>query len=225
LLSAPEEYAEEAAFFLKILQDSGLPPDPTLLELGCGAGSNALHLKPHFSTMTLTDLSPSMLAVSQALNPECEHRQGDMRTLRLGRVFDVVFVHDAVMYMTSQGDLQQAIETASIHCKPGGLVLFAPDHVRETFKPSTDYGGEDGDGRSLRYLEWNHDPDPNDDTYTADFVYMLREGSGPVQVEYETHTFGLFDRDVWLHLLAQAGFLAQVIPDPFDREIFLAHKG
>ena len=35
--------------------------------------------------MTLVDLSEEMLAVSRELNPECEHLQGDMRTLRLGR--------------------------------------------------------------------------------------------------------------------------------------------
>ncbi len=33
---------------------------------------------------------------SRELNPDCEHVLGDMRTLRLGRTFDAVFVHDAV---------------------------------------------------------------------------------------------------------------------------------
>ena len=32
--------------------------------------------------------------MSRSINPECEHVQGDMRTLRLGREFDAVFVHD-----------------------------------------------------------------------------------------------------------------------------------
>jgi len=36
--------------------------------------------------MTLTDLSPQMLTMSRELNPECAHVQGDIRTLRLGRV-------------------------------------------------------------------------------------------------------------------------------------------
>src|SRR6266446_5297728 len=54
---------------------------------------------PHFA-MTLVDLSPRMLLVSRRLNPECEHIKGDIRTLRLGRTFDVVFVHDAICHMT-----------------------------------------------------------------------------------------------------------------------------
>ena len=38
-----------------------------------------------------------MLAINQATNPECEHIVGDMRTLDLGRQFDVVLIHDAIM--------------------------------------------------------------------------------------------------------------------------------
>src|SRR5688572_13001382 len=104
LLSPPEEYVEEAAFFRQVLAASGLPPAPSLLELGCGGGSNALHLKAHFAQVTLTDLSPQMLAVSRTLNPDCEHLVGDMRTLWLERTFDVVFIHDAIDYMTTEED-------------------------------------------------------------------------------------------------------------------------
>jgi hypothetical protein len=41
-----------------------------------------------------------MLALSMTVNPECEHIEGDMRTLRLGHTFDAVFLHDAVMSLT-----------------------------------------------------------------------------------------------------------------------------
>ena len=44
-----------------------------------------------------------MLELSRTLNPDCEHLEGDMRTLRLGRTFDAVLIHDAVMYMTDRG--------------------------------------------------------------------------------------------------------------------------
>jgi hypothetical protein len=38
-----------------------------------------------------------------------------MRTLRLGRAFDVVLVHDAIMYMTTEEELLAAAETAFAH--------------------------------------------------------------------------------------------------------------
>ena len=60
--------------------------------------------------MTLVDRSAGMLAVSQRLNPECEHVLGDMRTVRLNRLFDAVLIHDAIMYMLSLADLLQALD-------------------------------------------------------------------------------------------------------------------
>jgi SAM-dependent methyltransferase len=222
LFSPPGEYVEEAEFFLPLLLDSRAPQPRTLVEFGSGAGSTAFHLKPHFR-LTLVDLSPEMLAVSRAVNPECEHLPGDMRTVRLGRQFDVVFIHDAIDYMTTSGDLRRALETAFVHCKPGGVALLAPDHVREIFRPSTEHGGLDGDARGLRYLLWQFDPDPSDNTYLVHFAFLLRDGD-VVHAEHDSHVCGLFDRAEWLRLLRSVGFQAQVVPDPFERELFLATR-
>jgi SAM-dependent methyltransferase len=209
LLTPPEDYAVEAEFYGQVLDESAQMPVRTVLELGCGGGNNASHLRAHYE-LTLTDISDDMLALSRALNPECEHVQGDMRTLRLGRQFDAVFVHDAVDYMTTEQDLRAAIETAHVHCKPGGVALFAPDFVRETFAPSTEHGGNDGeDGRALRYLEWTWDPDPSDETYVTDFAYLLRDADGTVRVDQDRHTCGLFARSTWLGLVEGAGFRAE----------------
>ena len=177
LISAPEEYAEEAAFAASLLRMSS-PPTRTVLELGSGGGNNAFHLKREFE-MCLVDLSEDMLAVSRQLNPDCEHLQGDMRTLHLGRSFDAVFVHDAIDYMTTEADLRQAVATAYEHCRVGGVAVLVPDNIAENFEPDTDHGGHDApDGRGARYLSWSTDPDP-DDTYTrADYAFLLRAADG-----------------------------------------------
>jgi SAM-dependent methyltransferase len=224
LLSAVEDYEEEAAFFTDLLLRSGARKGASLLELGAGGGNNAFHMKSSFGSMTLTDLSAGMLGVSQALNPDCEHLQGDMRTLRLGRQFDVVFVHDAVEYMTTVVDLRQAITTAWTHCVPGGCALFVPDHVRETFEPYTSHGGHDGAGRGLRYLEWVYDPDPDDTACTVEYVCVLREDGKPTRVELEQHRCGVFPRDTWLGLLREIGFEPDIVTDNFERELFLARR-
>jgi SAM-dependent methyltransferase len=205
LLSDPADYAEEAAFYRETLERACAEPPRTLLELGSGGGNNASHLKSRFA-LTLVDPSAGMLAVSRRLNPECEHLAGDMRDVRLGRQFDAVFVHDAICYMTSEHDLRRALETAFVHCRPGGAALFAPDHVRETFRPSTDCGGHDAGVRGLRYLEWSWDPDPADSIYLVDFAYLLRDADGSVRMEHDRHVEGLFARADWLRLLADVGF-------------------
>ena len=179
--------------------------------------------------MTLVDLAPGMLEVSQALNPECEHIQGDMRRVRLGRQFDIVFIHDAIVYMTTEADLRQAMQTAFIHCRPGGAVLLAPDHTRENFKPGTGHGGHDGGKRSLRYLEWALEPDP-DGTYLVVMAYLLREENGEVRCILDQHHCGLFSRDQWLQWMTEAGLEASGVPfvhseiPPGDCEIFIGHK-
>jgi len=226
LLTAPEDYAEEAEFYRQTLVAACDRPPVTVLELGSGGGNNASHMKAHF-TLTLTDLSPQMLAISRTINPELEHIEGDMRTLRLGREFDAVFVHDAVMYLTTEAGLRAAMETAFVHCRPGGVALFAPDCVREAFAPKTSHGGHDGaDGRALRYLEWTWDPDPSDSEYNVDFAYLLREPDGAVHIEQDRHVFGVFARDTWLRLVAACGFRAEVVQEPEElgSEVFVARK-
>ena len=204
VLTAPQDYAHEASRYRAVFETLTSPPR-TLLELGSGGGNNASHLKASFE-MTLVDLSPDMLEVSRRLNPECEHLQGDMRSVRLGRLFDAVFVHDAVMYLTSEEDLKRAIETAFVHTRPGGGALFVPDCLRETYRDGTDHGGHDVGRRSLRYLEWTWDPDPSDTTYRVDYAYLLRDEDDSVRSVHEAHVEGLFPRATWLSLLAEVGF-------------------
>jgi len=224
LVSPPAEYAEEAAFFLPLLSPVTAHPPVTLLELGSGGGNNALHMKSAFASVTLVDLSQQMLDVSRQLNPDCEHLQGDMRTLRLGRTFDVVFIHDAIDYMTTLDALRQALDTAFVHCKAGGMALFVPDHVRETFESTTDHGGVDGEGRGARYLEWSYDPDESDSTYISNYIVAFREDKQPVKVEHDEHVLGLFATDEWLSLLSETGFSADFEIDPFQRHVFVARK-
>jgi Methyltransferase domain len=229
LLSAPADYAEEARFYGDALTAACTGPARTLLELGGGGGNNASHLKARFK-MVLVEPSAGMRKVSQALNPECEHVEGDMRTVRLGRQFDVVFVHDAVSYMTSESDLRQAIETAFVHCRPGGAALFAPDAIRENFRSATDHGGHDNPSHGLRYLEWTWDPDPKDTTYCVDYAYLLRTPDGNVRVELDRHVEGLFARADWLRLLSEVGFDPRAVPfdhselEPGSYEVFVATK-
>jgi SAM-dependent methyltransferase len=229
LISPVAEYEEEARFEATLLHSASLPV-LDVLELGSGGGHNAAHLKQHFS-LTLVDLSPEMLAVSRRLNPECRHAAGDMRSVRLGRTFDGVFVHDAIDYMTTEADLRRAIETAYLHCRPGGIAVLMPDHTRETFVPGTEHGGGDGDddGSGVRYLEWTWDPDPTDTWLLTEYAFVFRHAGGGVESAHETHRIGLFGRDVWLWLLAEAGFEPTAVDEETDddrtpRTVFVGYR-
>ena len=228
LLTAPPDYAEEADRYWRLILKE-CPDGRTLLELGSGGGNNASYLKQHFAC-TLSDVSPQMLALSRTLNPDCEHVLGDMRTLRLGRTFDVVLVKGAVVSMTTEEMLADCMATAHAHTRPGGVAVFVPDYTRETFAPRTSHGGHDGeDGRSLRYLEWVVDPDQSDTEYEVDFAVLLREPGQEPRVVHDHHVEGLFPEHTWLHLLDHAGFEATFVRgDPEDEDesqtVFVARR-
>ena len=220
LLTHPSDYEDEAAFVSRVVDDVGDGESRTLLELGSGGGNNASHLKTRFEC-TLTDLSSDMLALSKTLNPECEHLEGDMRTLRLGRSFDVVFIHDAVSYLATEEDLRAALETAAAHTRPGGVVILTPDATTEIFKPRTDHGGHDGaDGRSLRYLEWTHDVEPGATTYVTDYAIVTRGPGDELRVVHDRHTLGLFPRATWERLICDVGLelVDTAVENPYELE-------
>lgn len=227
IFSAPEDYALEAAEYRRLLPEAADGDVRAVLELGSGGGNNASHMK-HTFELTLIDRSADMLTVSRRLNPECEHIQDDMRTVRLGRTFDAVFVHDAIAYITSLDDLAMVAESAFVHCRPGGAALFVPDWLRETFEPGTDWGGHDAADRAIRYLEWRWDPDPDDDTYLMDFAYLFRERDGALHAESDRHVCGLFAEAEWLQALRSAGFEADAIGvhlgEPVGSRAFLARR-
>jgi SAM-dependent methyltransferase len=228
LISPVAEYESESAYIATLLHSSARPV-VRVLDLGSGGGHVAAHLKRHFD-VSLVDLSPRMLEVSRRLNPECPHVVADMRTVRLDTSFDAVLVHDAIDYMTTPDDLAAAVRTAFAHCSPGGMAIFLPDAVAETFAPGSDTGGSDGDdGRAVRFLEWTWDPDPADTWVLTQYVFVLRGPDDVVEVVPDLHRTGLFRRDVWLAVLAEAGFEASATEEDTDedrapRTVFVGHR-
>jgi SAM-dependent methyltransferase len=228
LISPVEDSAEEAAEAARVLRTAAIPVRE-ILELGSGGGHTAAHLKAEFA-MTLVDLSADMLAVSRRLNPECIHAQGDMRTVRLGRRFDAVFVHDAIDYMTTEPELEEALATAHAHCRPGGIVVLLPDCTTETFVAGSDHGGTDApDGRGVRYLEWSWDPDPRDTWVLTEYGFLVRDADGSVSSTHETHRHGLFPHATWLRLLEAAGFESESVEEQHTEEraprhFFVGHR-
>ena len=209
IISPPEEYLVEAQEWLDVIRSRrNVAPAggalPTLLELGCGGGHLLSHLTPHFVTEAV-DIAPRMLEISQRLNPQTRHHLGDMRTIRLGRGFDVVAIHDAVNYMTTEADLRAAIAAAAAHLNPGGLLLLAPDCIRETFTgPRVVEWTREAEDRSVTFIEYMSKPQPDATTIESVFIFII-DHDGRLQVESDRHTGGLFPMATWLNLLAEAG--------------------
>jgi len=216
VISPPEDYADEAAYWREALRRRLGPGRHCLLELGVGGGHNLSHLAGEFDAVAV-DISPKMLELSRRLNPAVEHHLGDMRTFRLpGRAFDAVLIHDAVSYMLTEDDLRAAFATARAHLRPGGLLLAAPDLVRDTFRPGMKLiWSTQRDGVEITTEETVHDPDPTDTTVESHFTYTITE-KGARRVERDIHVTGLFSIATWQALMEEAGFLVSRIPLPGD---------
>ncbi len=219
IISPPEDYAEEAAHWRCAIREKLGDGRHSVLELGVGGGHNLSHLTADFQA-TAVDISPRMLDHSRRLNPGVEHHLGDMRSVRLGRKFDAVLVHDAIAYMLTEDDLRAVFTTARVHLRAGGLLLTAPDLVQDTFK----------DGKVLRWParppklpgdpvvsieERLNDSDPSDTIVESLFVYTITEG-GVQRVERDLHRSGLFFIATWTALMQEAGFVVDVLSLPGD---------
>ena len=210
LLTPLEEYEEEGEYFLRLLKEVLGEGRHHLLELGAGAGHNAHYFQEDFD-LCLVDFSAQMLALTERSCPDAQRVQGDMRSVRLGRQFDAVFIHDAVCYMRTEDDLRALFETAKLHLRSGGVLIVAPDCVAESFQEDTDCGGSDGEGRSLRYLEWTWQRPGQTDGYVVDYTLVTRVGEAMPVIHHDRQEEGLFPRATWVRLLEEAGFLVEAL--------------
>jgi len=224
ILSPPEHYEAEAQTLRRLI-DAHFGGGPaagarrSILELGAGGGHTLCHLAEDFDCVA-TDLAEPMLANCRALIPGIDARVGDMRTMRLGRTFDVVLVHDAIDYMTTAEDAQAALDTVAAHLSPGGVAFIAPTYTRETFVDGE--VADDGtttDAAELTYFTFVHDPDPADDQIEMILLYLIRphprnqgEGDSSRQVEVveDRHVCGLFSNADWLAMIGRAGLAGEL---------------
>ena len=191
-----------------------------MLELGCGGGNLASHLT--VPELVLTDLSEDMLRVSRRINPGREHVQGDMRTLRLGRRFDAVLVHDAIDYMLTEDDLAAALGTVAAHLAPGGAAVLLPDATPSRSPPArptaattatTDGESATSSGSASR----RRAPPPT--TWTS-CSCSGRPGARPGWPTTPTSA-ALFPQATWDRLIAAAGLVAvdaSGVADPWPGE-------
>jgi len=202
---ATTEYAHYCDHVAGLVRQYTQHAATTLLNIGCGGGKNVLTLKREFNVTGL-DLSPIMLAQAQALNPDCTFVQGDMRTFRLGRTFEAVLMDDAISHMNCRADFVAAMRTAHVHLSPGGVLIVTPDVTRETFQQNkTTVTHAARDGLDVVFVENVHDPDPTDESYETTILYLIRD-HGPLRIETDHWTMGLFSLDTWRAVLRETGF-------------------
>ena len=131
-----KDYAGETDYIHRLIQQHRPAGAHSILDLGCGTGRHALLLAQKGFSVAGVDRSEAMLSIANeqlsrlsasatANPPDVIFHQGDVRSIRLHRTFDVVVSLFHVMsYQSGNDDLQAAFATVREHLVSGGLFIF-----------------------------------------------------------------------------------------------------
>ncbi len=222
IVTSPDESAEETELFVKVIKKNSQIEARTLLHLGCGAGANDFTFKRHF-TITGVDISEGMLCMAEKLNPEVTYVYGDMREIKLKESFDAVAIPDSIGYMTTIRDLRTAINTASFHLKPGGVLLIVA-HTKEEFRENNFVYAGSKEDLEVTIFENNYVSKSEPTTYEATFVYLIRQ-KGKLEIYTDCHRLGLFTLTTWLSLLKDAGLEVKQMKMDHSYDRFILGEG
>ena len=193
--------------------------------MACGTGLHVRHLPPAFRAEGV-DASPGMLAIARKRLPGVPFHRGDMRTVDLGRRFDVVScLFSSIGYMTTVADLRRAIANFARHTKEGGVVVVEPWFSPSNYRPGRVYlDAIAGRTRTARHQVRMIVSERRGRVSVMDAHHLVGTPAG-VEHFVERHRMGLFTRAEYEQALSAAGL------DPVhdrtgisDRGLYLGFK-
>ena len=221
VLTPPQAYEEEAMLLLTICSEQLQRPVESLLELGCGGGFLASQI-PDSVDVELVDSSDKMIDISRQHNPRRVHVLGDMCSVDRQRTFDVVLVHDSVMYLQSFDDLLRLLANAKKHMHAHSVLCIIPDVVKESAQERVLQGSGAKEDTTIVLTEWHWDPDPTDDFILVEFSLLLRKVKN-VSSMHESHRMMVLSLEQWSTAFTAAGLQMRLpeVPWTFGGEFFL----
>jgi SAM-dependent methyltransferase len=123
LLYRDKDYGAEVEYIARLLKRCGATGHE-LLELGSGTGKHGRLLAERGYRVLGIERSAEMVARAEATRG-FESRQGDARTISLGRRFDAVLsLFHVVSYQTLNADVRAVFARVAEHLERGGLFVF-----------------------------------------------------------------------------------------------------
>jgi SAM-dependent methyltransferase len=109
-----------------------LPGVPrSMLDVGCGTGRHLEALARTIPECYGVDLLESNVSYARSVRAGITFQVGDMRTVRLGRTFDLVTcLGNAMSYALTDEDLTDTVSTFAAHAHAGTLLVVDPLNAR-----------------------------------------------------------------------------------------------
>ena len=121
-----KDYESESKRLRRLIERHKRSDGNSLLDVASGTGRHLYYLEAWFDAEGL-DINPKMLAIARKRNPGMKFHQGNMRTFKLTKRFDVITcLFSAIGYMTTLAQLRGAVRNMSAHLRPGGVLIIEP---------------------------------------------------------------------------------------------------
>ena len=201
-----KDYAAEATAIAARVR-AAHPSARTILDVGCGTGEHAMHLrKSHGFAVDGLDLDPGLLAVAREKSPDAQFFEGDMAMFDVGHRYDVVMcLFSSIGYLVTLERVTAALRCFGRHLAEGGVIViepwFAPGVLSEG--PGATRSAEAGGVRVERTSQTIVDGRLS----TLIFDYRI-EDAGGVRVAREVHELGLFTPEEMMASFGDAGLAA-----------------
>jgi SAM-dependent methyltransferase len=198
------------------------PQARTLLDVACGTGKHLVFLRTRFECEGV-DLDEGLLAVARERLPGVPLHQGDMRTLELGRRFDVVTcLFSAIGFVRDLDGLAAATRSLAAHVGEGGVLLLEPWVTPDVWKPGRPHVlAADGDGLALARVTV---AGQHGRISTTNMHYLVGTADGVEHFE-EHHELGLFTEEEMRSALEAAGLLVEHDPEgPIGRGLWIGTR-
>jgi SAM-dependent methyltransferase len=128
-----KDYVGEVAYVEGLMREFAGPGELSILDLGSGTGKHAVELALRGHSVRGVDRSEQMVgraearksALSEQARAKVGFSVGDVRSVRLGSQFQVVLaLFHVASYQTTNQDLKDFLETARLHLRPDGILIF-----------------------------------------------------------------------------------------------------
>lgn len=209
--AAGKDYAAEAASIDALVRAHN-PSARTLLDLACGTGRHLSYLQHHYEVEGV-DVDAAMVKQARRTLPHITFRVADMRTLALGRRFDVVVcLFSAIGHILDETEFRETITRMARHLGPGGVLIIdgwvSPQGWTSVPAPGV-ISAEEGDLRVVR-MGWTR---REGDLTFLEMHHLVGTSNG---VEYfrEDHVLRLRPDALTVAEMEAAGLRTEIVPGP-----------
>jgi ubiquinone/menaquinone biosynthesis C-methylase UbiE len=219
-----KDYLDEAVRLQNLIIKYSESVGNSLLDVACGTGLHIKYLKDDFSC-TGVDVSRAMLKIARKNVKGVTFKEGDMRTLRLGKQFDVIIcLLSSIGYVRTAARLEKTIQNFSKHLKKGGLALIEPSHAKSAYVSGepriTTY-----DGREVKIARVNW-TNFRQATAVLNMHILIAERGKEPKYFVDKHELGLFGINSTLRIMKAGGLKSKYLQNGLmpGRELFVGIK-